>query len=287
MSKLGNLVTIRYTSLMEPIEEWVQHLFPGAMDFKKSTSDVTMSMIIGDTTWTFLGQVQPGQPGRSYIHRTPWLRFHDPYFVVQAFLEMMTLQQEGYDNLRIYAVTGHSGHQMTFLCGEPKTSALSHSSFLQRQWDDTWSETFCYQVREHQTTRDFLRSINFGGCGYCHLREGRPFHEMEVRFRNGDFVEIEFEQCSDDQWHHRRRCKHPVMMRFLQFSNKSQLRRSITTWYQEDKPANPIPLWELASTTPYLFGGVLLTRRQSSLETFLLQTGPICRFIQLLRTCKQ
>lgn len=60
------------------------------------------------------------------------------------------------------------------------------------------SVTKYVNIRHYQTTREFLRSINLEGADIVIFREGRPFHDVEVQFRNGDFVEIEFEQCSDD-----------------------------------------------------------------------------------------
>ena len=194
----GNLVTVRYTSLGEPIEDWIQHFFPGALDYKTSTSDDTMFALISQTSWIFLEKVQPGEPSRQHTHYPPWLRYHDPYFVVQAFLEVMTQQSTGYDNYRIYAVSGLRGNQRTFVCGEPS----SHHSLIQvsfsAKWDDTWIESFCYQVRQQQTTREFLRSINLEGADIVMFREGRPFQDEDIQFRNGDLIEIEFEHCSDD-----------------------------------------------------------------------------------------
>ena len=195
--KAGNLITLRYITQVEPIEEWIQHLFPGAHDFKLSTSYATMFENIGSTSWTFLEQVRPGEPSRQYTCPTPWLRFHDPYFVVQAFLEMLTHRQTGYDNYRIYSVSGPPGNQMTFLYGEPRRNHCLLQVSFSAKWDETWSETFCYQVRERQNTREFLRAINLEGTEINIFREGRPFHEDVAQFHNGDLVEIEFEQFSD------------------------------------------------------------------------------------------
>ena len=193
----GNLITLRYMTQVEPIEEWIQHLFPGAQEFKLSTSYATMFENIDSTSWTFLEQVRPGEPSRQYTCPTPWLRFHDPYFVVQAFLEMMTHRQTGYDNYRIYSVPGPPGNQMILLWGEPRHNHRLIQVSFSAKWDETWSETFCYQVRERQNTRDFLRAINLEGTEITIFREGRPFYEDVAQFRNGDLVEIEFEQFSD------------------------------------------------------------------------------------------
>lgn len=194
----GNLVTIRYISQDSSIEDWVQHFFPGAQDYKTSTSEATMFELISTTSWTFLEKVQPGEPSRHYTHYPPWLRFHDPYFVAQAFLEMMTQQQTGYDNYRVYVGQGLLGNQITFLCGEPRQHHCLIQVSFSAKWDDMWSETFCYQVKERQTTKEFLRSINVEGADIAIFREGRPFRDDVAHFRNGDLIEIEFEQCSDE-----------------------------------------------------------------------------------------
>ena len=194
----GNLVTLRYTAQAESIEDWIQHLFPGAQDYKMSTSNATALELIRTTSWTFLEKVQPGEPSRHHTRHPPWLRFHDPYFVVQAFLEMMTHQQTEYDNYRIYEVPGSSRTQMTFLCGEPRNQHCLIQVSFSAKWDDTWSETFCYQVRERVATREFLRTINLERADVTIFREGRPFHDDVAHFRNGDLVEIEFEQCSEE-----------------------------------------------------------------------------------------
>lgn len=194
----GNLVTIRYISQDSSIEDWVQHFFPEAQNYKTRTSDATTFELISITSWTFLEKVQPGEPSRRYTHYPPWLRFHDPYFVVQAFLEMMTQQQTGYDNYRVYVGQSQLGNQITFLCGEPRQHFCLVQVSFSAKWDDTWSETFCYQVKERQTTEEFLRSINVEGADIAIFREGRPFRDNVAHFRNGDLIEIEFEQCSDE-----------------------------------------------------------------------------------------
>ena len=84
---------------------------------------------------------------------------------------------------------------MTFL---PRHQHCLIQVSFSAKWDDTWSETFCYQVRERQATRDFLRTINLEGADITIFREGRPFHDDVALFRNGDLIEIEIEQCSDE-----------------------------------------------------------------------------------------
>ena len=193
----GSLVTLRYISHVDPIEDWIQNFFPGAQDYKRRTSNATALEPIHTASWTFLAMVQPGEPSRHYTRYPPWLRFHDPYFVVQAFLEMMTHYQTEYDNYRIHEVHGLPQTQMTFLCGEPRHQHCLIQVSFSAKWDETWNETFCYQVRERQNTSEFLRAINLEGAEINIFREGRPFHEDVAHFRNGDLVEIEFEQCSD------------------------------------------------------------------------------------------
>jgi len=193
----GSLVTLRYSSQADSIEDWIQNFFPAAQDYKRRTSNATALEPIHKASWTFLAMVQPGEPSRHYIQHPPWLRFHDPYFVVQAFLEMMTHYQMEYDNYRIHEVHGLPQTQMTFLCGEPRHKHCLIQVSFSAKWDETWNETFCYQVRERQSTSDFLRAINLEGMEINIFREGRPFHEDVAHFRNGDLVEIEFEQGSD------------------------------------------------------------------------------------------
>ena len=273
----GNLVTLRYTPHADSIEDWIQHFFPGALNYKKSISNATALEHIGTTSWTFLEKVQSGEPSRQYTSHPPWLRFHDPYFVVQAFLEMMTHRQTGYDNYRIYEVLGSPRTQMTFLYAENRdiNTVSSKSPSVPSGMTHGAKPTAIKSEKDKLRENSFERSI-------WRVRISPYFVKADLSMMKLLFSAMVTSLRSNlssvlmrTQQHQVRRRK--AVMKFQFCSSNTMLRRTKMSPVPMDGCASPIPLWVEILTTSFLFDEVTLAETRSLSGMFRHQTGLSCQ----------
>ena len=195
----GDLIQIRHSDRTIQVEEWIQRFFPQANIFKRNMIDQTANIARRDTTWTFLGQVCPGEPAHVDVLYPQWLRYHDPYFVVQALLEILTYRGLSYQDKVIFPTLNRNATNVTFLFGTPQESQSLVQVTYSAKWNETWSEQFCYMTRSDQTTHEFLRSVNSLGYDAEILHNGRLHEGDQIHLTNGDVLEIELQDESDDE----------------------------------------------------------------------------------------
>ena len=194
----GDLVSIRYMSPRTPIEDWIKRFFPGADDFKRVMIERTAYHEMTPTTWTFLGEVSPGEPACLDVHHPQWLRFHDPYFVVQAFLEIVTNRGLRYNNKTIYVTPSRNDKNVTFVFGSPQMNQALVQVGFSAKWDEVWSERFCYAVQGNQTMEAFLRHVNVYNFVVSVFQDGRLLNSDHIHLTNGDSIEIEIQDDPED-----------------------------------------------------------------------------------------
>ena len=195
----GDLIQIRHSDRIIQVEDWIQRLFPQANIFKRNMLDQTANIARRDTTWTFLGQVRPGEPAQVDVLYPQWLRYHDPYFVVQALLEILTYRGLSFHDKVIYPTLNRNATNVTFLFGTPQEGQSLVQVTYSAKWNETWSEQFCYMTRSAQTTHDFLRSVNSLGLDAEIIHNGRLHEQDQIHLTNGDVLEIELQGESDDE----------------------------------------------------------------------------------------
>ena len=194
----GDLITIRSSAGSEEIEAWVQNLFPNARTFKHDTLTRTEGAEIAPVTWTFIGQTDPGRPACIDTFAPTWLRLHDPYFVVQSLLEVLTHRNINYRSQVLHDVRLTEPGEITFLYGQPQTNAcLIHATFSAK-WNESWQERYCYSVPRTFDATDFLNYIGLGTSDSVLLLDGSliPWNNFEVY--SGATLEIEIRNVSDD-----------------------------------------------------------------------------------------
>ena len=194
----GDLVSIRYMSPSAPIEDWIKRLFPGADDFKRVMIERTAYQEMTPTTWTFLGEVSPGEPACLDVHHPQWLRFHDPYFIVQAFLEIVTNRGLRYNNKTIYVTPSRNDKNVTFVFGSPQVNQALVQVGFSAKWDEVWSERFCYAVQGNQAMETFLRHVNVYNFVVSVFQDGRLLNSDHIHLTNGDSIEIEIQDDPED-----------------------------------------------------------------------------------------
>ena len=194
----GDLVTIRYMSPSAPIEDWIKRLFPGADDFKRAMIERTAYHEMTPTTWTFLGEVSPGEPTCLDVHHPQWLRFHDPYFIVQAFLEIVTNRGFRYNDKTIYVTPSGNDKNVTFVFGSPQVNQALVQVGFSAKWDESWSERFCYAVHGNQAMETFLQHINVYNFDVSVFQDGRLLDSDHIHLTNGDSIEIEIHDDPED-----------------------------------------------------------------------------------------
>ena len=195
----GDLIQIRHSDRTIQVEEWIQRFFPQANTFKRNMLDQTANIARRDTMWTFLGQVCPGEPAHVDVLYPQWLRYHDPYFVVQALLEILTYRGLSFHDKVIFPTLNRNATNVTFLFGTPQESQSLVQVTFSAKWNETWSEQFCYMTRSDQTTHEFLRSVNSLGHDAEILHNGRLHEEDQIHLTNGDVLEIELQGGSEDE----------------------------------------------------------------------------------------
>ena len=193
----GDLVNIRFVLRNSYIERWVLRIFPDAETFKRELTDQTASEIIDNVTWTFIGATTPGTPAVIDIFRPAWLRFHDPYFVVQTFLEIATHRHLDYEELQIFVGGPLQGREITFIYGNLQPNCSIVHTVFSAKWDEVWSEQFCFLPPSSSTTSDFTTFVNLEGFDTTLLHNARPVPDGPLHLQNGDRLEIEFTQISD------------------------------------------------------------------------------------------
>ena len=193
----GDLVNIRAVA-NDAIEPWVIGLFPDAVAFKQSIVEQTATTDIEPATWTFIGATTPGSPACIDRFQADWLRFHDPYFVVQMFLEIATYRDLDYDGLTLHAVRPTTGRHITFLFGQIRPDRHLVHVVYSAKWDETWSEQYCYQTTA-TTVTDFLHFANLAGMELSILHCARLVQGEDLPLQNGDRLELELEEISDSE----------------------------------------------------------------------------------------
>ena len=193
----GDLVNIRAVS-SDAIEPWVIGFFPDAIAYKQSIVEQTALDDIEPVTWTFVGTTPPGSPACVDRFQADWLRFHDPYFVVQMFLEVATFREINYDGLTLHAVRPTTGSNITFLYGQSHPERPLVHVVFSAKWNDTWQEQYCYQPSTDSTVAGFLRFANLDGQELSILHCARLVQGDALPLRNGDRLELEFEEISDE-----------------------------------------------------------------------------------------
>ena len=194
----GDLIQIRHAEYVIQVEEWIERFFPLANTFKRYILDQTAHIAKTSTTWTFLGQVCPGEPTFIEVTHPQWLRHHDPYFVVQTLLEILTHRGHPYHDKVMYPTSHRDATNVTFLFGTPQEGQSLVQVTYSAKWNETWSEQFCYSTRSSQTTHDFLRSVNSLGFEVMILHNGRLHEDDQILLADGDILEIELQGDSDD-----------------------------------------------------------------------------------------
>ena len=195
----GDLVTIRAIKTADAIEDWVQRFFPAAMDFKQQSIAATAFDEVSVSTWTFIGATPPGSPACIDRYQPAWLRFTDPYFIVQTFLEIATIRNFDYRGQAIHAVRPIQGRNMTFLYGPVLPNHSLVHTVYSAKWDNDWVEQFCYQVPSTLNLRDFVRSVRLEEDTLAVLHNKRLVQEESLHLSNGDSLEIEIEGQSDEE----------------------------------------------------------------------------------------
>ena len=194
----GDLIQIRHAEHVIQVEEWIMRFFPQANTFKRYILDQTAHIAMTSTTWTFLGQVCPGEPTFIEVTHPQWLRHHDPFFVVLTLLEILTHRGHSYHDKVMYPTSHRDATNVTFLFGTPQEGQSLVQVTYSAKWNETWSEQFCYSTRSSQTTHDFLRSVNSLGFEVMILHNGRLHEDDQILLADGDILEIELQGDSDD-----------------------------------------------------------------------------------------
>ena len=194
----GDLVTIRAIKTADAIEDWVQRFFPDAIDFKQQLIAATAFDEVSVSTWTFIGATPPGSPACIDRYQPAWLRFPDPYFIVQTFLEIATIRNFDYRGQAIHAVRPIQGRNMTFLYGPVLPNHSLVHTVYSAKWDNDWVEQFCYQVPSTLNLRDFVRSVRLEEDTLAVLHNKRLVQDESLHICNGDSLEIEIEGQSDE-----------------------------------------------------------------------------------------
>ena len=192
-------MTIRAAKAIDAVEDWVQRFFPGAVDFKQQLIAATAFDEVSASTWTFIGATPPGTPACIDRYQPAWLRFPDPYFVVQTFLEIATIRNFDYRGQVIHAVRPIQGRNMTFLYGPVLPNHSLVHTVYSAKWDNDWVEQFCYQIPSTLRLRDFAHSVQLEEDTLVVLHNKRLVQEESLQLCHGDSLEIEIDEQSDEE----------------------------------------------------------------------------------------